>query len=78
MYIVYVLKSIVKNYHYIWMTNNIERRLQRHNEWKTKSTKAYLPLKIIHTEIVENSKQAREREKFLKSWFGRKFIKELW
>ena len=59
MYVVYVLKSMVKDHHYVWMTNNIERRLQEHNEWKTKSTKAYLPFKILYKEIVENSKQAR-------------------
>jgi len=77
MYYVYVLKSKIKNYHYVWMTDNIERRLQQHNQWENKSTKAYLPFKMIYTEKVENSKEAREREKFLKSWVGRKFIKEL-
>ncbi len=77
MYVVYVLQSMVKKYHYVWMTNDIERRLQEHNTWKTKSTKAYAPFALIYKEVVNDSKQAREREKFLKSWFGRKFIKEL-
>jgi len=77
MYYVYVLKSKIKNYHYVWMTDNIERRLQQHNQWENKSTKAYLPFKMIYTEKVENSKEAREREKFLKSWVWRKFLKSL-
>ena len=78
MYRVYVLKSTIKDYHYVWMTNDIERRLEAHNQWKNQSTKAYLPFEIIYTEKVENSKQAREREKFLKSWIWRKFIKDLY
>jgi putative endonuclease len=77
MYIVYVLKSSKKDYHYVWMTNNIERRLRQHNEWKNKSTKAYSPFEIIYSEVVENSKQAREREKYFKTWKWREEIKKL-
>lgn len=77
MYHVYVLRSKVKNYHYVWMTDNVERRLAQHNEWKNQSTKAYLPFELFYTEAVEDTKQAREREKFLKSWVWRKFIKTL-
>ena len=75
MYYVYVLRSEVKNYHYVWMTNNIERRLTQHNEWKNQSTKAYLPFKILYTEIVEDGKQARKREKYWKSWVGKEMLK---
>jgi len=77
MYIVYVLKSIKKNYHYVWMTNDMEKRLQQHNQWKTKSTKAYLPFEIIYTEIIDDSKQAREREKYFKTWKWREELKRL-
>jgi len=77
MYVVYVLKSTIKNYHYVWITNNIERRIQQHNTWKSKSTKAYLPFEIAYKEIVENSKQAREREKYFKTWKWREELKIL-
>jgi len=35
---------------YIGHSNNIERRIKEHNTGKTKSTKANLSLKIVHTE----------------------------
>ena len=45
-YYVYVIKSVNSNYTYTWMTNNIERRLEEHNLWKTKSNKNYKPFKL--------------------------------
>ncbi|MFA7298841.1 MAG: GIY-YIG nuclease family protein [Candidatus Absconditabacterales bacterium] len=55
----------------------MEKRLQQHNQGKTKSTKAYLPFEIIYTEIIDDSKQAREREKYFKTGKGREELKRL-
>jgi len=77
MYVVYVLKSIIKDYRYVWMTQNIEIRLQQHNMWKTKSTKAYLPFEVIYTENFKDSKEARIREKYFKTWKWREELKKI-
>jgi len=77
MYVVYVLKSTLKQYHYVWITKDMEKRLKQHNMWKTKSTKAYLPFKIIYIELVEDSKEARNREKYFKTWKWRNELKKL-
>ena len=57
-------------------TDCIERRLKEHNSGKTKSTKGFIPWKLIFTEICENRKIARLREKYYKSGIGKEFLKQ--
>ena len=74
---IYVLKSLIKNYIYVGITNNIERRFKQHNSGKEKTTKSYKPFKIILTEKYENRQKARDREIYLKSGCGKEFLKTL-
>ena len=74
-YYVYVIRSVNYDYTYTWMTNKIESRLNEHNLWKTKSNKKYAPFELIYVEEVENSLEARKREKYLKWWNWRKWLK---
>ena len=74
-YTVYVIKSINKDYTYVWMTNNFERRLKEHNSWKTPSNKKYAPFELIYKEEVEDSKVARQREKYFKWGIWRNRLK---
>jgi putative endonuclease len=76
MYIIYILESINTGRLYTGYTENIDVRLQNHNSGKVKSTKAYKPYRIIHTESYNDKTFARKRELFLKSGQGRKWIKE--
>lgn len=71
---VYAIKSIEKNYIYVWMTNDLERRLSDHNNWKNLSTKHYCPFKLIYSEIVENTIEWRKREKYFKSWYWKSVL----
>ncbi len=73
MYYVYILKSEQGNHYYTGLTNNLKRRLFEHNSGYTKSTKAYIPYKIVYKEIFSTRTEARVREKFLKSGVGREF-----
>ena len=77
MYTVYVIKSLSKKFIYAGFTDNLTRRLMQHNAGFNKSTKPYLPYKLIYTEQVETSAEARKRELFLKSGKGREFIKTI-
>jgi len=74
MFIVCIIKSLVKNYNYKGLTNNIERRLEEHNSGKNKTTKPYRPFKLIHQKEFKTRSKAREYEKFLKSSEGRSLI----
>ena len=72
---VYAIKSGVKNYIYVGMTNNLERRILEHNNGENKSTKAYIPFIVIYSEIFPNRIEARKKEKYLKSGIGKEWLK---
>ena len=73
----YVIKSLIKNYRYVGITNDLEKRFKEHNSGHSKATKPFLPFKTIHTESYNTYTEARVREKFLKSGIGRKFLNSL-
>ena len=73
----YVIKSVEKNFRYVGITNDMERRLKEHNFGKNKSTAFYKPFNIVLKESYIDHKEARVREKFLKSGQGRKFLDKL-
>jgi len=75
MYFVYALYSISFDRLYIGFTNDLSRRLNQHNSKKNKSTKAYVPWKLIHREEFETRLEARKREKYLKSGIGREYLR---
>ena len=77
MYTIYALRSLVRNYIYVGMTNNIERLLNQHDTSQVKSTTAYAPFKLIYHEIADTRPEARVREKYLKSGIGKEFLKSL-
>ncbi len=77
MHFVYAIKSIAKNYIYVGMSNNLERRLKEHNNAENRSTKAYKPFVLILSEKLETREAARKREKFLKSGIGKEYLKTL-
>jgi putative endonuclease len=77
MYYVYAIKSLSKNYIYVGMTNNIERRQKEHNDGENRSTKAYKPFVLIMKEEFETRVEARRREKYLKSGIGKEFLKSI-
>ncbi|MDO8498382.1 MAG: GIY-YIG nuclease family protein [bacterium] len=73
-YIVYVLSSTLLSRSYVGFTNDLERRLEEHNKGKSYYASRYAPWKIIYTEEVSDYKEARKREKYLKSASGRKRV----
>jgi putative endonuclease len=77
MYYVYALKSLRRNYIYVGITDNLDRRLNEHNSGRNKTTKPYKPFEILYIEKVVNREIAREREKKLKSGYGKEFLKNL-
>lgn len=55
--------------------NKRRKRILKHNSSKNKSTKFGIPWKLIYYEACLNQKDARMREKYLKSGMGRKYLK---
>jgi len=66
MWYVYILKSENKRWYYVGSTNRLTERLKEHNFGKVKSTKRFLPLRIVFTKNFEKEKEARSYEKLVK------------
>ncbi|WP_293893399.1 GIY-YIG nuclease family protein [Flavobacterium sp.] len=75
MYYVYAISSLERNYIYVGLTDNLERRFSEHNNGKNKTTKPYLPFKIIYTQEFETRLEARQKEKYFKSGIGKEKLK---
>lgn len=70
-FFIYVLLSIKDDKFYVGFTRNITERLREHTSGNVESTKNRRPLKLIHYEYFINEADAKAREVFLKSGFGR-------
>lgn len=76
MFKVYVLESINFDWIYVGMTTDIERRLHDHNAGYNKSTKAKAPYLLLFAEDYLDSITARNREKYLKTTVGKRYIRK--
>ena len=74
---VYILKCGKINRYYTGHTENLERRLKEHNNGKTQSLRAYLPVRIIYTEEFSTKQEAFRRERQIKSYKGGEAFKRL-
>jgi len=78
MFTTYVLYSEKHDKIYIGYTSNLQQRLISHNELATKGwTIKFRPWKLIYKEEYETKSEAMKREKQLKSYKGRTFIRDL-
>jgi putative endonuclease len=63
-----------KNF-YSGFTKNLKLRFERHNQGIIESTKNRRPFKLIYYEACLNQKDAIKREKYLKSFHGKMFLR---
>ena len=74
-YYVYALQSLKDKFFYVGYPKNLIRRIEEHNKGAVNSTKNRRPLKLIYWEGSLNQKDATKREKYLKSSWGKRYIK---
>jgi len=74
-YYVYVLRSEIDGKFYTGYTQNLELRFESHNKGQVLSTKNRRPLKLIYFEACLSRVDATHREKYLKTFHGKMFIK---
>jgi len=75
MYYVYVLKSDIDKNFYVGYTSDLKSRFQQHENGLVRSTKDRRPLKLIYYEACLNQQDATHREKYLKTSWGKRYIK---
>ena len=71
---VYILKSLKDGNNYIGYTENLKRRLEEHRRGYNFSTKFRMPFKTIYLEGCLNQEDALQRERYLKTTAGRRFL----
>ena len=74
-YITYVLQSNIDKGFYVGYTANLIKRIEEHNNGKVMSTKSRRPLRIIYYEVCYNKADALHRERYLKSTYGKRYIR---
>jgi len=74
-YYTYVLKSLNDAKFYIGWTDDLKSRLDKHNKGSVQATKTRVPLKLVYFEACLSKEKAIQREKTLKTGFGRKYLK---
>jgi putative endonuclease len=74
MYYVYVLKSRKDGGYYIGFSDDLRRRLKKHNSGMVVSTKARRPFEVIYYEACVNKTDALHREIYLKTAWGRRYV----
>jgi putative endonuclease len=76
-YFVYILRSQKDGRYYVGSTQDLSERLQRHNEGRSKYTKAKRPWDLIYFEEYPDRSSAVRREDEIKSRKSRNFIETL-
>ena len=76
MYYTYVLQSGKDGDFYVGFTKNLKQRFELHEKGLVDSTKEKRPLKLIYYEACINKGDASNREKYLKTHYGRMFLKK--
>lgn len=74
-YYTYVLLSEKDNNYYTGFTKDIKLRFEQHSKGLVPSTKDRRPFKLIYFEACFDQKDATHREKYLKSYYGKMFLK---
>ena len=72
---VYVLQSQKDGMFYVGYTKDIRKRLDQHNNGQVQSTKERRPMKLVYWEGCINQQDATRREKYLKTAWGKRYIK---
>lgn len=77
MFTMYILKSEKDNRYYIGSTDDLEKRLIRHNSGYSKYTKGKGSFKVAHREEFMSRSEAKKREYYIKSLKSRIAIEKL-
>ena len=75
MFYIYVLQSKKDKKLYVGFTENLKLRFETHNKGQVESTRERRPLALVYYESCINKKDAIKRELYLKTAYGKKYLK---
>ena len=74
MWDVYVLQCADDSL-YVGLSRDVQRRLNEHAVGRGRWTRSRLPVKLVYQEVHPSRAEARNREKYLKSGWGKQWLK---
>jgi len=74
---VYILQSLKDGSYYIGSINNLEDRIERHNQGRSQYTRAKRPWKLVYSEERPDRSSAVRRENQIKNRKSKDFIETL-
>jgi len=75
MFYTYVLRSMKDKKLYTGCTKDLKLRFEQHNKGLVESTKYRRPFELLYYEACLDQDDATRREKYLKSYHGKMFLK---
>lgn len=76
MFYTYMLRSDKDGNFYVGYTKNLKQRFEQHEKGLVESTRERRPLRLIYYEACLSMYDATRREKYLKTYYGRIFLKQ--
>ena len=74
MYYTYVLQSETDGHFYTGFTKDLKLRFEQHCKGNVESTRGRRPLKLIYYEACLIQEDALRRERYFKTYNGKKFL----
>jgi len=74
MFYTYVLQSLRDHTYYVGYTKDVNKRLNTHNLGKVRYTKGHFPYKLIYTEEYKSMKDAKAREREIKTFKNMRYF----
>ena len=76
-YFLYIIQSEIDDSFYIGTTQNLDDRISRHNQGRSKYTKQKRPWNLVYTEEHPDRSSAMKKEYALKRRKSREYIESL-
>ena len=76
-YYVYIIQSLSDRTYYVGSTQNVEDRIERHNQGRSQYTKTKRPWQLVYTEEYLNKSDAIKRENQIKRRKRKNYIDSL-
>jgi len=76
-YFVYILKSLKEENYYVDSTQDLKSRIERHNQGRSKYTKAKRPWELVYWEKPQDRAAAMKQEREIKARKSKDYIESL-
>jgi len=76
MHYTYVLRSLSDGMFYVGVTRDLKLRFEQHRKGEVESTRERRPFQLIYYEACLDMSDAVKREKYLKTYHGKMYLKK--